>query len=227
MTTWDRGDNGTSGQRRDEGPSAPTTTLAIARYGERALLIDVAPGTSAEVAAHLRTTLGQRASDVVPTSHCVLVCFDQPLTPEDVARALTTRAAPPDPNSATAPLVIPVRYQGEDLDEVAHACGMSRDAVVNAHCRAEYRVEFFGFAPGFAYLSGLPSALHLPRRSEPRTSVPAGSVAIASGYASVYPRSSPGGWHLLGITDIALFDLSRTDSPSLLQPGDRVRFKPI
>lgn len=207
-------------------PITVATTPAIARYGERAVLIDVAPGTAAGVAAHLRATLGARALDIVPTSHCVLVGFAEVVDLDDVARALTARPSSSATPPAGEPVVIPVDYRGEDLDEVARASDMSPEAVVAVHSGADYQVEFFGFAPGFAYLSGLPRALHLPRRPEPRTSVPAGSVAIAAGYAAVYPRSSPGGWHLLGHTELTLFDASRADRPSLLQPGDVVRFAP-
>jgi KipI family sensor histidine kinase inhibitor len=118
---------------------------------------------------------------------------------------------------------IEVDYDGADLDEVAAATGLSADEVVVAHAGTVFTVAFCGFAPGFAYLTGLPPELHLPRRSSPRTRVPEGSVAIADAFSAVYPRSSPGGWHLLGRTEARLWDLTR-DVPGLLQPGDRVRF---
>lgn len=214
-------------ERHIDGPagSKVPATAAITRYGERSVLIDVVPGTGAEVARHLRTTLGSRVLDVVPVSHCVLVTFAEAVIMDEVVRALIARPRP-TAAASTKPLVIPVHYRGEDLDAVALAAGMSPEAVVAAHSGAVYRVEFFGFAPGFAYLSGLPAALHLPRLPEPRTAVPAGSVAIASGYSAVYPRSTPGGWHLLGFTEVGLFDESQADRPSLLQPGDHVRFEP-
>ena len=113
---------------------------------------------------------------------------------------------------------------GEDLDDVARRTGTSTDRVIAQLCAADLRVAFLGFAPGFPYLTGLPPELAaLPRRDAPRTSVPAGSVAIGGGFASVYPRASPGGWHLLGRTDVPLFD---PDAPpfALVHPGDRVRF---
>ena len=102
---------------------------------------------------------------------------------------------------------------------------MAVDAVVAAHAAATYTVAFCGFAPGFAYLTGLPAALRLPRRATPRPRVPAGSVAIAGELSAVYPTASPGGWHLLGRTDVALFDVDR-DPPALLTPGTIVRFEP-
>ena len=121
-------------------------------------------------------------------------------------------------------VTIPVVYDGDDLDEVAAAADMSVDEVVAAHVGATYEVAFCGFAPGFGYLIGLPAQLHLPRRVTPRTRVPAGSIAIAAEYSAVYPRESPGGWHLLGSTPQSLFDVDR-DPPSLLQPGTIVRFE--
>jgi KipI family sensor histidine kinase inhibitor len=125
----------------------------------------------------------------------------------------------------TPELVIPVRYDGPDLAAVAGAAGLSAGQVVALHSGAVYEVAFCGFAPGFGYLTGLPEPLHMPRRATPRTTVPAGSVAIAAGYAAVYPGASPGGWHLLGATDLILFDPVR-DPPALLAPGTRVRFDP-
>jgi KipI family sensor histidine kinase inhibitor len=118
---------------------------------------------------------------------------------------------------------IPIEYDGEDLSDVAQACGLTTAEVVRLHSSAEYVVAFLGFSRGFPYLSGLPEALQLPRRSPPRTRVPAGSVAIAFDQCGVYPMATPGGWHLLGHTDTELFDPGR-QPPSELAPGDRVRF---
>ena len=96
---------------------------------------------------------------------------------------------------------------------------------MSRHSDATYRAAFCGFAPGFAYLTGLDPALQLPRRATPRTRVPAGSVAIAAGYSAVYPTTSPGGWHLVGHTDAVLFDADR-DPPALIAPGTTVHFVP-
>jgi KipI family sensor histidine kinase inhibitor len=120
---------------------------------------------------------------------------------------------------------IAVRYDGDDLHAVAAETGLAPHHVVEVHASVTYTVAFCGFAPGFAYLTGLDQRLHLPRLSTPRTRVPAGSVAIAAEYAGVYPRSSPGGWRLLGRTDADLFDPDRRE-PALLTPGTRVRFVP-
>jgi len=118
---------------------------------------------------------------------------------------------------------IVVRYDGPDLDEVAELTGLSRDEVVAAHTRTTWRVEFSGFAPGFAYLSGGDPRLQVPRHTEPRTSVPAGSVGLAGEFSAVYPRSSPGGWQLVGHTDAVMWDVDR-QPPALLRPGMAVRF---
>jgi KipI family sensor histidine kinase inhibitor len=123
---------------------------------------------------------------------------------------------------------IPVRYggaDGPDLAEVAERCGLGEAAVVALHAGTTYRVRFLGFAPGFAYLGPLDPALALPRRATPRERIPAGSVAIAGDQTAVYPGPLPGGWHVIGRTDRALFDPT-TDPPSLLQPGDAVRLVP-
>ena len=124
------------------------------------------------------------------------------------------------------PLVeIPVVYDGADLAEVAEATGLSIEQVVDTHSSIVYSAAFLGFTPGWAYLVGLPPSLQLPRRKTPRTAVPAGSVAIANEFTGVYPTLSPGGWHLLGHTDVQMFDVDR-EKPALVLAGDRVRFVP-
>lgn len=126
-------------------------------------------------------------------------------------------------------ITLPVCYgghHGEDLAGLAAHAGLGQDEVIARHCAVEYRVAMLGFAPGFAYLLGLDPQLAMPRRSEPRLRVPAGSVAIGGAQTGIYPRELPGGWQLLGRTPLTLFDAARK-SPSLLQPGDRVRFVPI
>ena len=118
---------------------------------------------------------------------------------------------------------VPVVYDGEDLEDVARLTGLSREEVVAAHTGQLWRVAFGGFAPGFGYLVGEDDRLHVPRRAEARTRVPAGAVGLAGEYTGVYPRESPGGWQLIGRTELRLFDLDR-DPPALLRPGARVRF---
>lgn len=121
---------------------------------------------------------------------------------------------------------IPVRYDGEDLPEVAERLHLAEKEVVRLHSEAIYTVFMVGFLPGFPYLGPLPEALRLPRRDTPCLRVPAGSVAIAGVQTGIYPQASPGGWHLLGHTDFHLFDPSQ-EPPARLQPGMQVRFIPI
>lgn len=134
------------------------------------------------------------------------------------ARSLTA----PVERAATL-IEIPVVYSGEDLDEVAQMLGISREEVIRRHTASEYSVAFTGFAPGFAYLSGGGSGLNVPRRSTPRTRIPAGAVGLAGEFSAVYPQASPGGWQIIGVTAKPMWDLGR-EVPALLQPGFRVRF---
>jgi len=138
-------------------------------------------------------------------------------------RLASVRAVDPARTTSSAPIEVQVRYDGEDLESVATAVGLDVDEVVSLHSAAEYVVAFCGFAPGFGYLRGLDPRLQLPRRATPRTRVPAGSVAIAAEFTAVYPRPSPGGWHLLGSTDRVMFDPDRSP-PALFEPGVHVRF---
>ena len=137
------------------------------------------------------------------------------------------RDVPRDHASTDGPLVtIPVRYDGPDLDAVAEATGKSVEEVIDLHSGVTYHVYMMGFAPGFAYLGDLDPALHLPRHATPRTRVPRGSVGIAGAQTAVYPVETPGGWHLIGTTDLTLFD-ARRDPPARLHSGDRVRFERV
>jgi len=124
---------------------------------------------------------------------------------------------------------IPVRYGGEfgpDLDDVAELCRLSPQDVIDLHASITYTVYFLGFVPGFAYMGRLPEALMVPRLEKPRTRVPAGSIAIANDHTAVYPISTPGGWRLIGRTEVTLFDAAR-ENLSILNPGDQVRFRPL
>lgn len=122
--------------------------------------------------------------------------------------------------------VIPVRFEGEDLAEVAERTGCKPDALIELMCSLTLKVKFLGFQPGFAYLEGLPPELCLPRRAVPRKKVPAGSVALGGGYCGIYPDAGPGGWHLVGATECSMFDPLATP-PARLQAGDRVRLSAI
>ena len=116
-----------------------------------------------------------------------------------------------------------MRYDGPDLSDVARHTGLSEEEVVEAHTGTPWRVAFGGFAPGFGYLAGGDERLRVPRRDSARTAVPAGAVALADRFSGVYPRESPGGWQLIGTTDLPMWDLDR-DPPALLRPGVPVRF---
>lgn len=198
-------------------------------YGDRAWLVECA-GDPVAVADALRSTAwpdGGRPEVVVGARTCLVRFHERTPSPEFVQRAVLAASTP----SATAraepaELRLRVRYDGPDLAAVAEATGLAVDAVIRLHSGALFQVAFLGFAPGFGYLDGLPQRLRLPRRAVPRTAVPAGSVAIADRYTAVYPRPSPGGWHLIGSCDALLFDPDR-DPPSLLRPGQRVRFEPV
>ena len=163
-------------------------------------------------------------TELVPAARTVLVVFQ----PGVVSRAaLIADIGARDTSSRVARdgklIEIPVHYNGEDLDDVAQHLGITREEVVRRHTGGTYSVAFTGFAPGFAYLSGGDPTLDVPRRKTPRTRIPAGAVALAGTFSGVYPQASPGGWQILGVTPVAMWDLNR-DTPALLQPGYRVRF---
>lgn len=203
-------------------------TVTLRPYGSRAVLLETERAAQVlALAAAVRDVPG--AVEVVPAARTVLVRFADAAA----ARAAWGRLATLDPDDAPATgpaaaadqIVLDVDYDGADLAAVAAEIGSTPDQVVRLHSGASYVVAFCGFMPGFAYLTGLPAQLRLPRLAEPRGRVPAGSVGIADEFTGVYPRSSPGGWRLLGRTDAPLWD-ARRDPPALLTPGTRVRFRP-
>jgi KipI family sensor histidine kinase inhibitor len=162
------------------------------------------------------------AVEVVPAARTVLL--DGLADPEPVLTLVAGWTAPPAPETPGAEVELPVRYDGADLDEVARQWQVDTAEVLRIHTETEFTVAFCGFAPGFAYCTGLPTGLAVRRRSSPRTAVPPGSVALAGEYTGVYPTASPGGWQLIGRTDAALWQPDR-DPPALLVPGTRVRFR--
>jgi KipI family sensor histidine kinase inhibitor len=171
--------------------------------------------------------------ELVPAASTVLVVFDPARTTRQRLIADITGIPASADRAVTAPqgpqprlVEVPVVYDGGDLTEIARLSEMSAAEVVTRHTAARYTVAFCGFAPGFAYLAGLDPALHLPRRPVPRTRVAPGSVAIADRFTSVYPRESPGGWHLLGRTSVELWNIER-HPPGLLTPGTEVRFAAV
>ena len=139
-------------------------------------------------------------------------------------RALVGRTAAGDPAAGSdSEVEVPVVYDGEDLDDIARLTGLSPAEVIEAHTHTPWTVAFGGFAPGFSYLVGGDPRLQVPRRESPRRRVPAGSVGVAGEFSGVYPRDSPGGWQLLGRTDLTMWDSSRAE-PALLTAGMTVRF---
>ena len=204
---------------------------AVRDYGDQALMLEC--GSTADVlaaAAALRVAALPGVVDIVPASRTVLVKLDGPRYQGTTRQRLRKLRVSPDGAFGTDPddhhgeAVIDVVYDGPDLAEVAERTGLSAAQIINAHTATRWRVGFSGFAPGFAYLIGGDPRLQVPRRSEPRTSVPAGSVGLAGEFSAVYPRQSPGGWQLIGHTDAVLWDIDRPE-PALLTPGMWVQFR--
>lgn len=165
-------------------------------------------------------------TDLVPAARTVLLRLAPGADPARIERDVRSRDLA-EAEREPGPLVrVPVRYDGEDLCEVAELTGLPVREVVRLHTGCEWTVAFGGFAPGFAYLTGGPRELRVPRRADPRTRVPAGAVGLAGEFSGVYPRSSPGGWQLVGRTDLAVWREDR-DPPALLRPGARVRFEEV
>ncbi|MBE8475146.1 5-oxoprolinase subunit PxpB [Streptomyces justiciae] len=195
--------------------------------GDAALLVEVSSGEEAQ-ALHAEL-LRRRAEgslsvrEIVPAARTVLL--DGLTDPARLAAELTAADVPPAPPRARAVVELPVRYDGPDLADVAAHWGVAPHEVARIHAATEFSVAFCGFAPGFGYLTGLPERYDVPRRATPRTAVPAGAVALAGPYTGVYPRSSPGGWQLIGTTEAVLWDHARVPA-ALLSPGTRVKFVP-
>jgi len=203
---------------------------AIRDYGDRALLLEC---ESTDEVLALTAALNEAqisgVLDIVPASRTVLLELagprDQAPTRQLLAR-LQVDAATAANDDGHSDVVIDVVYDGADLAEVAELTGLDVPGVIEAHTETPWRCGFGGFAPGFAYLVGGDPRLAVPRRSEPRTKVPAGSVGLAGEFSGVYPRPSPGGWQLIGHTDAVLWDVDRPQ-PALLIPGMRVQFRAV
>lgn len=204
--------------------------MRVLPYGADAALVEVS--SLDEVSAARAALLGAAESgelpglvELVPAARTVLAAFTPGSPGLGALRGLLdgvelTARPPADPREVTLRVV----YDGPDLDLVADSAGLSTQDVIELHTGGEYTVAFCGFAPGFGYLTGLAEPLRQPRLDSPRSSVPAGSVGVAGEFTAAYPRSSPGGWRLIGRTDATLFD-PRAEQPSLLRPGDLVRFE--
>jgi KipI family sensor histidine kinase inhibitor len=165
--------------------------------------------------------------DVVPAARTVLLVTDPAVTTLAAVEQAVRRTTPRPGRRDGGELVeLPVVYDGADLADVAALLGVEPGEVVRRHTGTEWTVAFCGFAPGFGYLTPDGEPWDVPRRDSPRTKVPPGSVALAGGFSGVYPRESPGGWQLVGRTDVAVFDVTR-EPAALLRPGVRVRFTEV
>jgi KipI family sensor histidine kinase inhibitor len=199
-------------------------------YGDQALLLQF--DSTAEVSAWtaaLREAALPGVLDMVPAFRTVLLKLVGPryqgVTRQRLRKLrVSTDALPAAPPDGRVDVVIDVVYDGADLTEVADHTGLTTAQVINAHTATPWRVGFSGFPPGFAHLVGGDPRLKVPRRSEPRASVPTGSVCLADEFSGIYPRRSPTGWQLIGHTDAVLWDIDRP-SPALLMPGMWVRFQ--
>ncbi|AOD21683.1 allophanate hydrolase [Rhodococcus sp. p52] len=202
--------------------------MKILRAGDSALLAEF--DSLDEVLAHFRALDRERPRgvvDLVPAARTLLVCFDPSETGAQVVHKWVTTPPPVSGDDVDIEEVtLEVRYDGVDLEEVGELTGLGADGVIAAHTGSLWTVAFGGFAPGFAYLTGGDSRLHVPRRSSPRTSVPSGAVGLAGEFSGVYPRKSPGGWQLIGTSDAPLWQPDRTPA-ALLRPGCAVRFVAI
>jgi KipI family sensor histidine kinase inhibitor len=204
-----------------------SSSQAVLDYGDQALLLQF--DSTAEVLAWteaLHDAAMRGVLDIVPAARTVLLKLDGPGRQSAIRRRLGALEVSPDATASTLhePVLIDVVYDGADLAEVAELTGMTIAQVIAAHTANPWTVGFCGFAPGFAYLIGGDPRLAVPRRSEPRPSVPAGAVGLAGEFTGIYPRRSPGGWQLIGHTDAVLWDIDRPD-PALLTPGMRVQFR--
>ena len=214
-------------------------TFRILPLGDSALTIEfgneIDPQINARVVAFSKTVVAQEWAgilDVIPTFSSVTVFFD-PLQRDssELTRKLQGLPRPSQNDSESTGTMheIPVLYGGEwgpDLEEVAGFANLQSREVIAMHSSIPYRVYMLGFSPGFPYLGLVPEQLAFPRHSTPRTKVPAGSIGIADRQTGIYPTTTPGGWHLIGRTPIAIYRKPEAD-PFLLKPGDLVRFRPI
>ncbi|MFU8945959.1 5-oxoprolinase subunit B family protein [Mycetocola zhadangensis] len=202
-------------------------TRIVKAVGDRGVLIDCASLDEVlAVAAGLVESPPRGVIDIVPAARTVLVTVDPAVLPVD--RVIDWARDTPERNPASVdtaePLIVDVEYTGEDLADVARFLACSEREVVDRHTGTTWRVAFVGFAPGFGYLVADDARLTVPRRPSPRTSVPAGTVGLAGEFTGVYPRSSPGGWQIIGRTEVELWNPDAAE-PALLRPGRVVRFR--
>lgn len=199
---------------------------AIREVGDRGLLISL--GTAGQVQQLRIWVLGQprsrRLVEVIPGARTLFLTGPREVLAWFARSAWTAHLPEPDPAQSRR-IVVPVRYDGPDLAAVAERTGMTQAQLIAEHSDAEYRVDFFGFAPGQAFFSGVPDSLNIPRRASPRVRVPSGSLAIANEFTVIYPGDSPGGWNLIGTrAGPPLWD-SSASPPNRVEVGDTVVFQ--
>lgn len=199
--------------------AGPGVTARWRPVGPSAVLVEVDDAATALALAAWARAQDVPATEVVPAARSVLFDGAAP----DQLRPRLARWSPTSEPPAGERVEVPVVYDGEDLAFVAEVWGASVDEVVERHTSVSFVSAFCGFAPGFAYLTGLPEQLAVPRLDSPRPRVPAGSVALAGSWCGIYPTASPGGWRVIGRTGVDLWDQER-DPPALLAPGTRVSF---
>ncbi|WP_307031019.1 carboxyltransferase domain-containing protein [Arthrobacter globiformis] len=219
---------------RDSPPNTPPSSAArpgrvraVRPVGTRTILAEVS-GTQDVLAlqAALLEAPFPGQQDVLAAAETVMVRAESPAAARRIGQALLELDLTAPAEQAGGLVVIDTVYDGEDLAEVGKLTGLGADGVIAAHTDQVWTVAFAGFAPGFGYMVGQNQALEVPRRSSPRTAVPAGSVALAGNYSAVYPRKSPGGWQLIGRTGAKMWDLDRPE-PALASPGHRVQFRAV
>lgn len=214
-------------------------TLAVKQVGDAALIIDV---TAAPIDANkvLSTVMALHSAimeairnehlvgvvDIIPAAETIMLTVDPAQLPPAQAAEVIKALPVSDSASALAPpttVEIPVTYDGVDLTDIARALEVTTQELIAIHTSTQWIAAFGGFAPGFMYLTAANYPLQVPRRSSPRTGIPAGSVGLAGSYSAVYPQQSPGGWQIIGTTREIMWESNR-DRPSLIQPGDAVQF---
>lgn len=212
-------------------------TPRVTAFGESALFVELGDVFDESLAAWARALADEwPLGPAVPAYASVTATFDpEAVEPEVAERRMRdlvergpmfrARASAGAPSSAARIVEIPTRYEGEDLADVARLSRLSIDELVALHSEREYAAIFLGFLPGFAYCGRLDPRIVAPRLERPRERVPAGAVAVADGQTAVYPFASPGGWRLIGVTDVVMFDAQAAE-PAKIRAGDRVRFVP-
>ncbi|MFI5714862.1 allophanate hydrolase subunit 1 [Nocardia sp. NPDC051750] len=215
-------------------PPERPEAVPVRPAGDRALLLVPRPDRVAALAAELAVRSLPGVVDLLSAAETVLVTLDSPASAHRLRPALERLVGSVNEGDSgnvsrgtsthpAEPVRIPVHYDGPDLGEVASALGISPEEVVAAHTGTVWHCAFVGFAPGFGYLQSPDGRLTVARRPAARTRIPAGAVALAGGYSAVYPRETPGGWQLIGRTELTMWDTER-DPPALIRAGWPVRF---